>query len=219
MNASTNRTLSLLLIDYLDYCRQEQRIFDNMIRRHNINGEHLYNILYRYLNIIENDLLNINSLVSTTNSNSNNNENTTVPNSRRRVRLNPIVRSSLRSPGVTTILPSIFSNLGGGLSSRIGRSGLSDATIERTTETHVYSDISTNEIMCPITQDLFIPSDLILKIIECGHIFKEIPLRRWFSRNSLCPVCRHDLQSSNVSSRGSVATPRSRAYNFSASIS
>ena len=190
--SNTDRALHLLL-DYLEFCRHEQRIYDNTIRRHNMLGERLYNILDRYLSILQTNLSN----TSTPNR-------IEMPNifsnlssfSRRRVRLNPIIRR--------TTLPS----------------GLSDTIISRSTETHFYSDISTNEIMCPITQDLFISGDIILKIIGCGHIFKTNALRRWFLNNSLCPVCRYDLSSRSPSETSGLPTRiRTRAYDLSANIS
>ena len=58
MNTSRHRTLNLLLFDYFDFCRQEQRIFSDAIRRYNGNGERLYNIMNQYMGILLSEIQN-----------------------------------------------------------------------------------------------------------------------------------------------------------------
>lgn len=74
----------------------------------------------------------------------------------------------------------------------------SQRQIENSTTACIYQDISSNQTICPITRDAFIPTSAVLKINHCGHFFKENALRNWFITSSLCPVCRHDIRSSNI---------------------
>lgn len=59
-----------------------------------------------------------------------------------------------------------------------------------------FSDISneSEQTRCPIDQHEFDPSDNVMKIIFCGHMFKEHNLRNWFQHSSKCPVCRYDIR-------------------------
>jgi hypothetical protein len=43
---------------------------------------------------------------------------------------------------------------------------------------------------CPITQDVFQPSDHVLMINSCRHIFKKSSLMSWLRRSRTCPCCR-----------------------------
>jgi len=67
--------------------------------------------------------------------------------------------------------------------------------IHDSTTTSKWKDIknTTDQILCPITQQNFNDNDDILKINHCGHIFKKDSLVTWFERSSLCPVCRHSI--------------------------
>ena len=89
-----------------------------------------------------------------------------------------------RSTGVS--LPNeVFHFSGGATPDEIGRA----------TEIFVYSDVSTNQLMCPITQQNFQPNDSVLRIRHCGHIFTADRLRLWFRSHNDCPVCRFDIRS------------------------
>ena len=44
--------------------------------------------------------------------------------------------------------------------------------------------------VCPITQERFNPTDLVMRINHCGHLFKASAIRQWFIRNVHCPLCR-----------------------------
>ena len=62
------------------------------------------------------------------------------------------------------------------------------------TETFVYSNaIVMNNPVCPISLDAFREGDIICRIKHCNHAFKQLEIIKWFSRKSLCPVCRHDI--------------------------
>jgi hypothetical protein len=53
--------------------------------------------------------------------------------------------------------------------------------------------IQTNT-QCPITLEEFLPDEELCQIKQCQHIFKWSSLQTWFSRNSVCPVCRYDIR-------------------------
>jgi hypothetical protein len=46
-----------------------------------------------------------------------------------------------------------------------------------------------NEIVCPITQETFVPDDNIA-LLECGHYFKKDAFLSWSRRSRSCPSCR-----------------------------
>lgn len=62
------------------------------------------------------------------------------------------------------------------------------------TETLQFSDVTTEQTNCPISLRPFESDDSILRIIQCGHIFTEDNLRRWFTNNNHCPLCRYDIR-------------------------
>ena len=56
---------------------------------------------------------------------------------------------------------------------------------------------------CPITMETFSPSQIVVKINHCGHVFNQTHLHSWFRTHVRCPVCRYDIRddvSGNVSS-------------------
>lgn len=57
-----------------------------------------------------------------------------------------------------------------------------------------YSDIEnpTNNT-CPISQRDFSDNDIVIMINQCGHIFEPQQIMTWFSRCSLCPLCRTSI--------------------------
>jgi len=46
---------------------------------------------------------------------------------------------------------------------------------------------------CPITHDIFTPTDNVIMINACRHTFKRNSLIRWLNRNQTCPCCRTTL--------------------------
>lgn len=76
--------------------------------------------------------------------------------------------------------------------------------IENSTTTMHFQDISNPmNTTCPITMETFSPSQIVVKINHCGHIFNQTHLHSWFRTHVRCPVCRHDVRddvSGNVSS-------------------
>ena len=87
-----------------------------------------------------------------------------------------------RSRNATTFRRT-FSNLRGATSQMINNA----------TSCLLYSDLSTNFLICPIQQTSFNATDNVMKINHCGHIFLESALREWFRTSSECPVCRYNI--------------------------
>ena len=59
-----------------------------------------------------------------------------------------------------------------------------------------YSDIQTpNSASCAISLEPFTPSDTVIQLHHCQHIFFPEQFNQWFSKNVRCPVCRHDIRS------------------------
>ena len=48
-------------------------------------------------------------------------------------------------------------------------------------------------VTCPITLEPIEVGANVMKITRCGHVFKEVALRRWFQRDLRCPVCRGSI--------------------------
>ena len=82
-----------------------------------------------------------------------------------------------------------------------------ETQIVRATESALYTDISTNYLMCPIDQQNFESEDRILRIRQCRHVFRESAIRQWFRTSFECPVCRHDIR--NVITSRDVVTQTS----------
>jgi hypothetical protein len=75
--------------------------------------------------------------------------------------------------------------------------------INNSTSAVIWNDISNNPGVSPIDRTQFTCSDRLIKINHCGHIFKKNNLLKWFERNSSCPICRHDIMSTNNRSSNS----------------
>jgi hypothetical protein len=89
--------------------------------------------------------------------------------------------------------------------------GITPAQMRHATRIIQY-DASMNEVRCPICLEDFQEGENICQIIQCGHIFKESELTRWFERHSVCPVCRCDVVSRPTAQR------RSTPYQFTFEI-
>ena len=184
-------SLSLMLLEYLNICRSEQRILENAIRRSTIHENRAYNLLDRYMSLIvtENRLYSTpifrRATMLTRTSNSYGGSSASIP------------RPPSTPPPPLPDPPSSFAALAESVLNR-HPARLTEANICATTGRFLFSDLSSNYLICPITRDYFQPSDLILKITHCGHIFKENALREWFRRNTSCPVCRHNLQTNHL---------------------
>jgi len=88
------------------------------------------------------------------------------------------------------------------------------------TESALFSDISTNYLMCPISRDNFESGERILRIRQCGHVFRATTLRQWFRTSSECPVCRYNIRhyNRNESTSRDILPPIRRAYDASSNL-
>ena len=74
--------------------------------------------------------------------------------------------------------------------------------IREATKLHIYKDISySQQTQCPISLTPFQDEDLILEIIYCKHIFKDLNLRRHFRTSVKCPLCRFDIRNHEIAIR------------------
>jgi len=58
-----------------------------------------------------------------------------------------------------------------------------------------YDDIENpSSEICSISLQEFNNDDQVRQILYCGHIFHENSLQEWFTRNTVCPLCRYDIR-------------------------
>jgi len=50
---------------------------------------------------------------------------------------------------------------------------------------------------CPIRSEEFNPTDEVVRINQCNHIFFKPELLRWLQTNVRCPICRYDIRGTN----------------------
>jgi len=63
---------------------------------------------------------------------------------------------------------------------------------------HNWSDIrsTTDQTICPITQEQFHMNDNVMRINHCGHVFAHDALTTYFSEfDHRCPICRYSIRS------------------------
>jgi CHAT domain-containing protein len=56
-----------------------------------------------------------------------------------------------------------------------------------------------SETRCPISLNDFIIGENVCQIKYCSHIFNPVDIYRWLCRNNVCPVCRYDIRTYDVS--------------------
>ena len=76
---------------------------------------------------------------------------------------------------------------------------LTSQEIQNATELFIHD--SRNQLIyntCPITLEEFREGEPLIRIRQCGHIFKAFELQRWFLRNTKCPSCRYDIRTAET---------------------
>jgi hypothetical protein len=68
------------------------------------------------------------------------------------------------------------------------------AQIDAAVDTHIHTDAT-----CSICQDAM---TCAMQIRACGHMFHGACLEEWFTMNSRCPMCRHDIRDPPTHLRG-----------------
>ena len=122
-------------------------------------------------------------------------------------RQSPISTSTLRRRRVRTpnrirprprarrdILTQILENT---LYTSVTRVPASTIDISRNVSTHIWRDISntTDQTLCPITQEDFQSTDNVARIDYCGHVFHDDALRTYLTEfDHRCPICRYNIR-------------------------
>ena len=73
----------------------------------------------------------------------------------------------------------------------------SQTDISNNTSVHTWRDISntTDQTICPITQEDILSIDTVRRIDGCGHVFHDGPLERYLRNfDHRCPICRYDIR-------------------------
>jgi hypothetical protein len=101
-----------------------------------------------------------------------------------------------------TTLPPITLDLSAIFSTVLNNTELIPTTneINESCETLLFSELGEDERttdICPIDRQTLEMNDRIMRINHCKHYFRETSLRQNFMVNSLCPLCRHNIISSN----------------------
>ena len=66
--------------------------------------------------------------------------------------------------------------------------------INNATEIITYTPEICTHTQCPITLEEFQSGDILRRIIECGHAFREPAINNWFTTSVRCPACRYDIR-------------------------
>ncbi len=77
------------------------------------------------------------------------------------------------------------------------RNPASNADISYNTSIYNWEDISstTDQTICPITQESFTSGDRVMRINNCGHLFIYDALTTYFTEfDHRCPVCRYSIR-------------------------
>ena len=80
----------------------------------------------------------------------------------------------------------------------------SEEQITNATERVMYRDLNTLQSSCPIDLLPFQENEEIIRIRQCGHIFRTGNLMRWFQQNTRCPLCRYDIRNFTVNTNDTV---------------
>ena len=76
---------------------------------------------------------------------------------------------------------------------------LSNVDISNNTTIRIRSEIECSQEVCPISLTRFLPSDRVMQINTCGHIFLESSLTRFLQNfDNRCPLCRIVIASSSA---------------------
>jgi len=209
-------TTEVLLFEYLGLIREQinnsTRIMQSYSRTIETSSNNLTNLLRRYLDIQISQTTSTTTVRPSLFNNNNQTQNLTqrsvnqsplftTPSSRRRQvrRPRPPPRQSTRTSGRQNIINQILQTT---LYTPTTRVPASIYDISRNTSIHSWNELSetTNQSLCPITQENFQPDDSVIRIDNCGHLFLEEALTTYFLEfDHRCPICRYNI-SSNINS-------------------
>jgi hypothetical protein len=84
----------------------------------------------------------------------------------------------------------VFDRLDTDISNLIHRPTSSDTTDSSNVTFLTFDELENkNELVCPITQETFMPEDTVA-VLECDHYFKKDAFMVWARRSRSCPSCR-----------------------------
>ena len=168
-----------LLMSYLSYSRENQRLYRYILENSSDNERALSYLICR-------DFENNRSRFSTRNRQS---------NIYRPVRNFYPDREINNIGRVPTIIPSTFFNPVN-VSASLIQIGNSCSVLP-------YSNLTDDEksqyTFCSITLNQFNDDSRVMKINHCGHVFSEEGLRQHFNNSVRCPICRYDIRNSTRS--------------------
>ena len=71
-------------------------------------------------------------------------------------------------------------------------SPITNLDISNNTTIRLRNEVNSTQEICPISLERFLPSDRVMQINSCGHIFLERSLTTFLQRyDNRCPLCRH----------------------------
>jgi hypothetical protein len=195
MNTNTN-----LLMNYINYSRENQRIYRYILENTCDNDRNISNLISREIEIrnrnTRNRIYTTHRPIRQFNADRFNTDrfNTDRFNAYRfnAGRFNADGLNNLP----TNTIPAFFSPV---------RVSPTFNQINASTTTSNYSELSQEEreryTNCSITLNNFTDDTRVMKINHCGHIFSEEGLRRHFNNSVTCPICRHDIREQDNSAR------------------
>lgn len=172
MNVDENNNIERIIISHIQNSNNTLNVLNNTVNLLNIQQNNFRHLI-RLLEV-------------------NRSDNSEILNYPVTLSFNEINFPSDISENRTTVVQNILNML------ENNRQSESPVDISAVCTSRPYSDIiHPTHNMCPISLELFDTNDVILQINVCGHIFKDNALRQWFSRSSLCPICRRNVNTVN----------------------
>ena len=101
------------------------------------------------------------------------------------------VKNHLRNSRNNIDIQFVFDRLDTDISNLLHRPTASASDIDSSNVTFLTFDEleNKNELVCPITQETFMPEDTVA-VLECDHYFKKDAFMVWARRSRSCPSCR-----------------------------
>jgi len=135
---------------------------------------------------------------------------------RRRDRYNFSWSNPVRTTQVNRRRDLVQQILNNSLYTSTTRNPASNQDISRNTSINNWSDIetTTDQTICPITQEAFISGDSVMKINHCGHLFKQDALTTYLTEfDHRCPICRYSIRRNIPSHTPSTTAPQTTNNN------
>lgn len=164
-----------LLMSYLSYSRENQRIYRYILENSSDNERALSYLICRDIDNNRSRFQNRNrqNVYRPVRNYSDREENN--------IRIPEVIPSSFFTP--VNISPSL-------------------TQINNSCSTMLYDNLADEEKIrhtsCTITLNQFTSNSRVMKINHCGHIFSEEGLRQHFNNSVRCPICRYDIRNDST---------------------